>query len=231
MSAANSPFTKMLDNVFPRIPPFLTMITVQADILAQAMTVAADYLSEAKSTKFQELVKLESQAKTLRDQHLDNLTNAFSTPIDREDVLQSIIRLEIPVGSMRVVIEEMEALQIKSDNFCLEMAVVMRETASALQRGFSKLDTTPAKADADAQVGLLCLTNVDKVYRKALAKLYNIDEDIQRMKNHSVDAEIMAMTHVVEMLKRREIYRHMRNIAGKMGDAAGTLHGIVVAIG
>ncbi|MEO5376731.1 MAG: hypothetical protein H7832_02945 [Magnetococcus sp. DMHC-6] len=231
MSATNSPFTKMLDNVFPRIPPFLTMITAQAEILSQAMTVAAEYLSDSKPAKFQELVKLESQAKAMRDKHLDILTNAFSTPIDREDVLQSIIRLEIPLGSMRVVIEEMEALQIKSDNYCLEIAVVMREAASALQRGYSKLDTTPAMADPDAQVGLLCLTNVDKVYRKALAKLYSIDEDIQRMKSRAADAEVLAMMHVVEMLKRREIYRHMRNIAGQMCDAASTLHGIVVAIG
>ncbi|MBF0126144.1 MAG: DUF47 family protein [Magnetococcales bacterium] len=231
MSGGNSPFTKMLDNVFPRIPPFITMISLQAELLAKGMSVAVDYLSESNTSKFHEIMKIETQAKELRERHLDVLTNAFSTPIDREDVLRSIISLEVPVGSIRIVVEEMEALKIKSDNYLLEMAIVLRESAAALQRGFAKLDTTPAQADPDAQVGLQCLANVDRVYRKALVSLYTIDEDLNKMRSHADGAEVQAMIHVVEMLKRREIYRHLRNIAGKMGDAASVLHSIVVQIG
>ncbi|MBF0295326.1 MAG: hypothetical protein HQL96_09065 [Magnetococcales bacterium] len=231
MSGANSPFTKMLDNVFPRIPPFLSMISQQAEALAKGMSVAVDYMSEPTTARFHEIMKIETLANELREKHLDVLNNAFSTPIDREDVLRSIIALEVPVASIRVVVEEMEALKIRSDNHLLEMAVVLRESAAALQRGFSKLDTTPAQADPDAQVGLQCLTNVDRIYRKALVHLYTIDDDLNKMRTHADGAEVQAMIHVVEMLKRREIYRHLRNIAGKMGDAASVLHAIVVQIG
>ncbi|MEO5330412.1 MAG: DUF47 family protein [Magnetococcus sp. YQC-5] len=231
MSSSSSPFTKMLDNVFPRIPPFLSMISLQAELLAKGMSGAVDYLSESSTAKYHEIMKIETQAKEMREKHLDVLNNAFSTPIDREDVLRSIITLEVPVGSIRIVVEEMEALKIKTDNYLLEMAIVLRETANALQRGFSKLDTSPAMADPDAQVGLQCLANVDRIYRKALVNLYSIDDDLSKMRSRSDGAEVQAMIHVVEMLKRREIYRHIRNIAGKMGDAASVLHGIVVQIG
>ncbi|MBF0213676.1 MAG: DUF47 family protein [Magnetococcales bacterium] len=230
MSGGSSPFTKMLDNVFPRIPPFLDMVGLQAELLAKGMTVAVDYLSSASTSKFHEIMIVETQAKELRVKHLDILNNAFSTPIDREDVLRSIITLELPVSSIRVVVEEMEALKIKTDNHMLEMAVVLRDSAVALQRGFSKLDTVPAQAEPDAQVGLQCLSNVDKVYRKALTSLYSIDDDLAKMRAHADGAEIQAMMHVVEMLKRREIYRHLRNIAGKMNDTASVLHGIVIQI-
>ncbi|MBF0270662.1 MAG: DUF47 family protein [Magnetococcales bacterium] len=231
MSGGSSPFTKMLDNVFPRIPPFLDMIGVQAELLAKGMTVAVDYLSESSTARFHEIMKIETQAQELREKHLDVLNNAFSTPIDREDVLRSIVSLEVPVRSIRVVVEEMEALKIKTDNYMLEMAVVLRESASAMQRGFSKLDTTPAQAEPDAQLGLQTLSNVDKVYRKALSNLYSIDDDLSKMRARADGAEIQAMIHVVEMLKRREIYRHLRNIAGKLGDTASVLHGIVIQIG
>lgn len=231
MSGGSSPFTKMLDNVFPRIPPFLDMIAVQGEVLAKGMSVAVDYLSEASTAKFHEIMKLDTQAKELREKHLDVLNNAFSTPIDREDVLRSIVTLADPVVSVRVLIEEMEALKIKTDNHMLEMAVILRESAAALQRGFSKLDTTPGQAEPDAQVGMQTLANVDKVYRKALTTLYSIDDDLAKLRVHADGAEVQAMMHVVEMLKRREVYRHLRNIAGKMNECASVLHGIVVQIG
>ncbi|MBF0614168.1 MAG: DUF47 family protein [Magnetococcales bacterium] len=231
MSGGSSPFTKMLDNVFPRIPPFLDMISLQAELLAKGMTVAVDYVSEASTAKFHEIMIIETQARELREKHLDVLNNAFSTPIDREDVLRSIVSLAEPVGSIRVVVEEMEALKIKSDNHLLEMAVVLREASAALKRGFSKLDTTPGQAEPDAQVGMQCLSNVDKIYRKALVNLYSIDDDLNRLRAHADGAEVQAMMHVVEMLKRREIYRHLRNIAGKVTECASVLHGIVVQIG
>ncbi|MBF0262013.1 MAG: hypothetical protein HQL97_09300 [Magnetococcales bacterium] len=230
MSGGSSPFTKMLDNVFPRIPPFLDMISIQAEVLSKGMTVAVDYMSEATTARFHEIMQLETRARELREKHLDILNNAFSTPIDRDDVLRSITALEVPVASIRVVIEEMEALKIKSDNHLLEMAVILRESAAALQRGFAKLDTVPAQAEPDAQVGLQCLGNVDRVYRKALSGLYSIDDDINRMRTHTDGAEVQAMIHVVEMLKRREVYRHIRNIAAKMNEAAQVLHGIVIQI-
>ncbi|MBF0417373.1 MAG: hypothetical protein HQL86_03885 [Magnetococcales bacterium] len=230
MSGGSSPFTKMLDNVFPRIPPFLDMISVQAEVLSKGMTVSVDYMSEATTARFHEIMQLETRSRELREKHLDILNNAFSTPIDREDVLRSITALEVPVSSIRVVIEEMEALKIKSDNYLLEMAVILRESAAALQRGFAKLDTTPAQAEPDAQVGLQCLSNVDRVYRKALSNLYSIDDDLNRMRSHADGAEVQAMIHVVEMLKRREVYRHIRNIAARIAEAAQVLHGIVIQI-
>ncbi|MEO5330404.1 MAG: hypothetical protein H7839_00130 [Magnetococcus sp. YQC-5] len=229
--SSNSTLGKMLDSVLPPMPAFLEMVTEQADVLAQSLSLAVECLSESNIDKMQQLTAVETKAKELRQKHLDKLHDSFSTPIDRVDLLQAIQTLATPVESMRLVLEEMHALKILSDNFCLEMAVVLRESATALHRGYSKLSTTPGLADPDAQVALQCLSSVDRVYRKALGKLFTIDSDVKDMKDKVADAEINAFIHVVDILKRREAYRHFRNIASKMGEAGAVLHSIVVQNG
>ncbi|MBF0127250.1 MAG: hypothetical protein HQM02_08570 [Magnetococcales bacterium] len=229
--SSQSTLGKMLDSILPPMPPFLEMISAQAETLSKSMSIAVDYLEDPSEAKIKAMEELEATAASLRNAHLDKLNNSYSTPIDRADVMQAIGTLSFPVGSMTLLIEEMKALKIPSDNYILEMAVVLRETANALQRGYSKLATTPGQAKADAQTGMQCLSSVDRVYRKALGKLLTIDEDLRNMQAKQAGADVTTFIHVVDMLKKRETYRHMRNIASKMQEASGTLHAIVVQIG
>ncbi|MBF0126146.1 MAG: hypothetical protein HQM02_02945 [Magnetococcales bacterium] len=229
--SSNSTLGRMLDSVLPPMPPFLDMLTEQSEVLAKSMATAVEYLSDGDDNKIKTLAALDETAKTLRMKHLDRLNNSYSTPIDRADIMQALDTLSFPVGSMSLLAEEMKALKIGSDNYCLEMAVVLRETANALHRGYAKLSSTPGLADADAQTGMQCLESVDKVYRKALGKLFTIDEDIKNMKSKVEGADVVTFIHVVDMLKRRETYRHLRNIGSNLQRAASVLHGIVVQNG
>ncbi|MBF0295324.1 MAG: hypothetical protein HQL96_09055 [Magnetococcales bacterium] len=229
--SSNSTLGKMLDQVLPPMPPFLDMITLQADILANSMAAAVQCLSEPGKESLQALSALEEQARKERMQHLDKLNNSYSTPIDRADLLQAINTLAKPVGSILLLVEEMQALKISSDNYCLEMVIVLRETAGALRRGYGKLATTPGLAQSDAMTGMQCLSSVDRVYRKALGHLFTIDEALKDMQTRKDEAKIDAFIHVVDMLKRRETYRHLRNVASSMQEAASVLHAIVVQNG
>ncbi|MBF0308750.1 MAG: DUF47 family protein [Magnetococcales bacterium] len=231
MGSSNSLFGKMLDNVFPRVPPFLSMITVQCEILTSSLNILAGYMGGEVKDAVANIAKQEEAAHALKEKHLDILNNAFSTPIDREDVLRAITTLDIPVGSARVVMEEMEGLKVAADKFSLEMSVMLREAATAIQRGFGKLETNPGSADPDALGALQTLLGIDRVYRKALGSLYTIDEDLKRFAAHTEDAEVKAMQHVVDMMKRREMYRHLRDLGIQLSDAARVLHSIVVQIG
>lgn len=230
MSGSNTPFTKMLDNVFPRIPPFFRYISEQCDVLLKASECLVQYLSSGDTSKGNELVACNAQAQELKIKHLDILNNAFSTPMDREDVYRSLTVLDVPVASALITFEEMESMKISTDKFCLEMGKALRESAAALQRGYSKLDTDPASADADAQAARACRGSVDKIYRLALAELYTIDDDIKKVEAHTSGAEAQALIHMVDMLKRREIYRHLHVASRQMGDAADILHGIVIQL-
>ncbi|MBF0159363.1 MAG: DUF47 domain-containing protein [Magnetococcales bacterium] len=229
-SGTNTPFTKMLDNVFPRVPPFFRYISEQCDVLLQSCEYLVEYLEGGDTSKGKGLVEADKLAQELKNKHLDILNNAFSTPMDREDVYRSLTVLDVPVSSALITFEEMEGLRVKTDKFCLEMGIILRESAAALKRGYSKLDSDPAAADADAQTARSCRGSIDKVYRRALAELYTVDEDIKKLEAHASGAEVQMLNHIVDMLKRREIYRHLHVASRQMADAADVLHGIVIQL-
>jgi len=81
----------------------------------------------------------------------------------------------------------------------------------ALVGGFDKLGSQPASAADDANAARKAERKVEKLYRKALAELFQGDD-------------------FIHMFKRREIYRHLANAADRMAHCANTLHDIVVKI-
>jgi uncharacterized protein Yka (UPF0111/DUF47 family) len=72
--------------------------------------------------------------------------------------------------------------------------------------------------------------NTEKVYRAALVELFEADAMVAALHQKSEGAEAEAMLYVINMFKRREIYRHMSNTADRLEHAAGVLHDIVVQI-
>ncbi|MBF0270660.1 MAG: hypothetical protein HQL98_01105 [Magnetococcales bacterium] len=223
--------SKMLDHILPPMPAFLNMVSDQAELLAKCMVTAVDCLNDPDSIRYQALADIDTKAKELRSRHLDKLNDSFSTPIDRADLLQAINTLEIPVETMREALEEMRALKVSSDRYCLEMAVVLREAASALHRGYSRLATKPGMSEPEAQMAMQAPASVDHVYRKAVGKLFTIDDDTKQALAQEEDTHIATFIQTVDILKRREAYRHLRTISVQMGEAAAVLHSIVMQNG
>jgi hypothetical protein len=53
---------------------------------------------------------------------------------------------------------------------------------------------------------------------------------IKALSQKTENAEAEAMMYVIEVFKRREIYRHLSNAADRLAHAASVLHDIVVQI-
>ncbi|MBF0283391.1 MAG: DUF47 family protein [Magnetococcales bacterium] len=228
--SGNSLFGSALDNVFPRVPPFFGLLTQQADLLVQSYSAMVEFLQTGDKAKSAMLVKLDEQAEEMKQKHLTILNNAFSTPMDREDVYRSISTIDNPVSSARIIVEEMETLGIQADAYIVEMATTLRDAASAIQRGYRLLDAAPVKAEGDATAASQCRLVVDKTYRRALASLYSADALMKKLKERTPDAEVEAMGFVLEILKRREIYRHLHVAARDMSDTGTVLHDIVIQL-
>jgi hypothetical protein len=127
-------------------------------------------------------------------------------------------------------VREMEAFDVDPDTHTLEMAIHLKEGAEALQAGFGKIATTPTQAEADAQAARKAERQVEKCYRRALAELFAADAHHAKLREQGGGTGSDALRCMTEIMKRREVYRHLSNGADRLAHAGQTLHDIIVKI-
>ena len=201
----------ILDRVFPKTPNFFQLLTDQSIMVSHAVATFVEYIETGDPALGKMIKKEEHEADIVKVKNLHTLNEAFSTPIDREDLYRAITDLDEVVNYCKATVNEMDILGLTPDVHMLEMARQLKDGVDALTRGFSKLGTTPAEAQQDADAARKAERRVEKLYRKALADLFQGDD-------------------YINMFKRREIYRHLSNSADRMSHGANTLHDIVVKI-
>ena len=204
-----SVFRRLFDRVFPKMPDFFTLLTVQCQQVARTAGLLVEFMESGDPATGQMIRRDEHEADKIKVHNLHTLNEAFSTPIDREDLYRAIIDLDEVVNYCKTTVSEMEVLGLQPDKHCLEMAMHIKLGSDALLQGFSRLATKPAEAAADADAARKAERRVEKAYRRAIADLFQGD-------------------NYIHMFKQREIYRHLANAADRMAHCANTLHDIVV---
>ena len=227
---SNSTVGKLMDRIFPVMPDFFRMMCEQCDVAVQSTATFLQFMETGSEEALNEIRRLEKEADELKNRNIDALYKAFATPMDREDILGAIQSLDYVINYTKITAREMGALDFDSDKYILEMAVLLKEGVEALQRGYAKLGSNPALADEDATFARKAERNTEKVYRVALSELFRADDHIAALRQEAPGAQAEAFIHIMTVLKRREIYRHLSNSADRLEHAAGILHDIIVQI-
>ena len=210
-AASSSIFRKLFDRVFPKTADFFGLLADQCVQVGQTSARLVEFM-ETGDMEIGKLIKQdEHQADIIKIRNIHILNEAFSTPIDREDIYRAIADLDEIVNYCKSTVNEMDVLGLKPDKHDLEMAMRLHEGVVALINGFGKLKTSPSAAATDADAARKAERKVEKTYRRAIADLFQGDD-------------------YITMFKRREIYRHLSNAADRMAHCANTLHDIVVKI-
>ena len=211
-SEANKPiFRRLYERVFPTVADFFGMLGEQSANAAETTRLLVEFMETGDVVISQRVRADEHEADRVKASNLGVLSEAFSTPIDREDIHAAIMTLDDIVNYCKSTVVEMDVLGLKPDKHSLEMAMHLREGAEALARGFGRLGTDPAAAGGDAAAARKAERTVEKAYRRAIAELFQGDD-------------------YLHMFKRRETYRHLSNAADRVSDAAAALDNIVVKL-
>lgn len=200
---------RLLDRVFPKTPDFFAMLSDQCRQVSHTTGLLVDFMETGNPEIGSQIRRNEHEADRVKVHNLHALNEAFSTPIDREDLYRAIMDLDEIVNYCKTTVSEMEVLGLTPDKHCLEMAMHIKLGSDALAQGYAKLAHQPQEAAADADNARKAERRVEKNYRHALADLFQGDD-------------------YIHMFKRREIYRHLSNAADRMAHCANTLHDIVV---
>ena len=202
-------FRRLYERVFPTVADFFGMLAEQSANAAETTRLLVEFMETGDVSVSQRVRDDEHEADRIKAANLSVLSDAFSTPVDREDLFRAITTLDDIVNYCKSTVVEMDMLGLQPDKHSLEIALHIREGAEALAKGFGRLATDPAGAGLDANAARKAERTVEKSYRRAITALFQGDD-------------------YLNMFKRREMYRHLSNAADRMANCANTLHDIVV---
>ncbi|MDY7075685.1 MAG: DUF47 family protein [Chloroflexota bacterium] len=197
----------------PRPDRFIQLLIRQADYTVQGAEALLDYLNKPSQKRAQAVTNLEKEADEIRRILIDELNRTFITPIDREDIHALSRAIDDVLDYAYSTVDEMAILEVEPNDFLRRMASLLRDAAHEIHLGVMRLSDHPGVAEDHAVRAKALENRVETVYREAIADLFHRPQDVE---------------HIVEMLKLREIYRHLSNAADRGDEAANVLSDIVV---
>ncbi len=200
-------FFKRRENVFQNL------IEQQAALAYEGLRLLVKYFETSDPDVAEELSIKEKEADEVRRILIDELNRSFITPFDREDIFALSRSIDDVVDYADTTVMEMVVLKVKPTPFMQRIASLLKDAAYEIMHGVQRLPKNPNVAIDHAQRAKALENRVEAVYREAIADLFSGPEDVH---------------HVVEMLKLREVYRHLSNAADRGDEAANIIADIVV---
>jgi predicted phosphate transport protein (TIGR00153 family) len=194
---------------------FSKLIEEQAAHTLDGLKLLVKYLETQDRELAEELALKEKVADEVRRILIDELNRTFVTPFDREDIFALSRSIDDMIDYADSTVSGMVTLNVQPTQYMQRMATLLKDAAYELYQAVLRLQKHPNVAINHTQRAKALENRVEEIYREALAELFSGPEDIH---------------HVVEMLKLREVYRHLSNAADRGDEAANIIAGAVVKI-
>jgi predicted phosphate transport protein (TIGR00153 family) len=203
-----------LRDLFRRKPDkFLQLLIDQAAMTLKGMETLHSYMTGKDGDAAQRIRHIEKEADELRRILIDELNRSFVTPFDREDIFALSRAIDDILDYGYSTVDEMSILDIAPNPYLVRMVSLLLDAANEIHMATLRLKDHPSVASEHAMRAKALENRVEGVYREAIADLFKGPQDINQ---------------VMQMLKLREIYRHLSNSADRGDEAANIIGDIVV---
>jgi hypothetical protein len=193
---------------------FVGMLIEQTQITVEGLRLLEKWMgkTELKGKAIDQMRAKEVEADEVRRILIDELHNTFITPLDREDIFMISLYIDDILDYCYSTVEEMQLLGIDADDYLIEMVKFTREATEELEMAFNTIFSNPRVAGEHARRAKKIENEVEHLYRVAIGDLFTKAKDFSPM---------------MVMLRRRELYRHVSNMADQ-ADRAADILGMVV---
>ena len=195
---------------------FFRLLSEQAAKTLEGMQALQEYVKALDQEAGERVGKIEKEADEIRRILIDELNRTFITPIDREDIFALSRAIDDVLDYGYSTVDEMMTLGVKPNQYLCQMTAVLREAAEKLHLSVQRLRDHPNVAMSHATRAKMLENQAESIYREAVAALFKGAE-------HADDVK-----HVIDILKMREIYRHLSNAADRGDEAANIIGDIIV---
>lgn len=192
---------------------FQLLLHRQAEYAVEGLQTLQRYVKGPDDNLALRVSEIEKEADETRRVLLDELNRTFVTPFDREDISALSLAIDDVLDYAESTVEEMSVLDIEPNQYILRLVSLLSDAAREILLGVARLQDHPNVAVDHAVRAKAIENRTETVYREAIADLFRMPRDVD---------------HIVEMLKLREIYRHLSNAADRGDIAANVIADIVV---
>jgi hypothetical protein len=197
----------------PRQNNFVRLLIEQAEWTVKGLDALVAYMADGNQAAANEVRRCEKEADEVRRILINELNRTFVTPMDREDIFSLSRAVDDILDYAYSTVDEMAVLHVTPNSYLQRMVSLLRDAAEEVHLAMLRLKDHPGVATDHAQRAKALENRVESVYREAIGALFGGPADPE---------------HIVEMLKLREIYRHLSNAADRGDEAANIINDIVV---
>jgi uncharacterized protein Yka (UPF0111/DUF47 family) len=188
---------------------FYQLLLDQARKTEEGLKLLCEFVKAPSKESGEKVELAEKQADELRRVLIDALNRTFVTPFDREDIFSLSRAIDDVVDYANTTVDEMMLFQVGSNDQLKKMTDALYQASQHITLAVEGLrDMGPGVQEhiirAKKSENLM-----EHLYRETLAELFK-DKD------------------VINLLKMREIYRHLNNAADRGDEAADILSDILV---
>lgn len=196
---------------------FVGMLIEQTRITVEGLKLLEKWFGkdELKEKAVDQMRAKEVEADEVRRILIDELHNTFITPLDREDIFMLSLYIDDILDYCYSTVEEMQLLEVEADEYLINMVKLTREATEELEMAFNTLFSNPRVSGEHGRRAKKIENEVEHLYRVAIGDLFTKAKDFKPLMN---------------MLRRREVYRHVSNMADQADHAADILGMVVMKL-
>lgn len=189
---------------------FIELLVRQAELAEEGLRLLAAYASGQDGLALQQVKEIERNGDNVRRVLVDELMRTYATPFDREDLFGLSRAVDDILDAANETAIELAMYRIEPPEHFAEMASVLADGTRHIREALRELLEHPRIAAERAVRAKRSENKMDAVYHGAVSRLFDSGKEMS------------------EILKVREIYRHLKNSADRIDRAADEISVIVI---
>lgn len=204
-----------IKDLFKRKPNrFINLLLDQTNLTIEGLALFDEYLDKRSSKIAKQVSQKEKESDEVRRILIEELMKTFVTPYDREDIFSLSREIDDVMDYANTTVDEMEILDVDATEYMRDMARLLHDSAVEIKLAIERLQEKHYSVASEHSRRAKSIENkIEELYREALGHLFK---------------ETKNVGHVINMLKVREIYRHLSNAADREDSAANVISDIIM---
>jgi uncharacterized protein Yka (UPF0111/DUF47 family) len=192
----------------PETPDVIGMLQTQADTTVRGMDAFAAWAA-GDTARAEDVRTAEHECDGVRRGLVDAVSEAFTTPLQPEDLFQLSRDLDKVINGAKNTVREAEAMNVPPDQATADMAALLAEGVQHIQTAFTALAERRGKAEAVARVSATEAADAAVKSQRNLERIYR-----------QAAGDLLAVTDISVVTARREFYRRISAISDDIVSVA-----------